>query len=240
MGDGLTSSMDFSISLKRGARFYLAIFLVLLALNLVAILLMNVDDFPGKQQLVRFFHFDREDNAPTLYSVFLLLQASVVCLVISRSNIHDQKYWLSLSAIFAFLSLDEFASIHERLGLPIRDAFSISGFFHFTWIIPGAIFVLIVGILFLGWLRRLPKQTRVGFVLSALLFLSGALLLEGFGGWRSSIFGGDELIYNLIATAEESLEMLGTIAFTYIAVKFLLSISDNNELEVRIVDVQRY
>ena len=198
---------------------------------------MNVEDFPGRPQFVHFFHFDRENNLPTLYSIFLFVQASIVCLVISRSSVSDQKYWLLLAIIFALLSIDEFVSIHERLDRLIRITFSTTGFFHFAWIIPAGILVMGLGFVLLGWMLRLPKQTRTGFGLSALLFLTGVFLLEGLEGMRASIVGQDDLLYNLIATAEESLEMLGLIAFTYFAAKFLLAESDDNRVEVRIVDV---
>ncbi len=214
----------------------MVIFIVLLLLNLVTILLMNVDDFPGRLYFVRFFHFDREENAPTLFTIFLILQASVVCIMISRSNVLDQGYWLALSIIFAFLALDEFVSIHERLVEPVRSALSTSGFFHFAWIIPGGIFVLVLGILFLGWLRRLPVETRRGLILSAFIYLSGVLFLEGLEGIRASQYGQGDLIYIMIATVEESLEMIGFIVFTFFAAKFLLAASENNQVEIRILD----
>ena len=214
----------------------MAIFLVLFLLNLATILLMNMDVFPGSYSFVRFFHFDREHNVPTLFTIFLILQASVVCIMISRSNVLDQRYWLALSIIFAFLALDEFVSIHERFVDPVRNALSTSGFFHFAWIIPGGIFVLILGIVFLGWLLRLPSQTRRGLILSALIYLSWVLFLEGLEGIRAGQFGQDDLVYILIATVEESLEMIGFIVFTYFAVKFLLAASRNNRVAITIVD----
>ena len=48
--------------------------------------------------------------------------------------------------------------------------------------------------------------------------------------------GEDNLLYNLITTTEESLEILGLIAFTYFAVHFMLAESAGNQVEVRILD----
>ena len=114
--------------------------------------------------------------------------------------------------------------------------FNTSGFFRFAWIIPGAILVLILAALFLGRLSRLPKNIRRGFILSALLYLGGVLLLGGLGGWRVSSVGFHDPVYDVIVTAEESLEMLGMITFTYFALKHLLAISEGNRLEMTLVD----
>ena len=96
--------------------------------------------------------------------------------------------------------------------------------------------VLVLGILFMGWLLRLPPKIRLGLGLSALLYVTGVLLLEAVGGWWASSIGGEDLVHNLIATAEESFEMLGLIAFAYFAAKFLLAAADGNRIEVRLVD----
>ncbi len=135
------------------------------------------------------------------------------------------------------MAIDELAAIHERIVDPIRSIFHTSGFFFYAWVIPGGILVLVLGILFLGWLLRLPPKIRLGLGLSALLYVTGVLLLEAVGGWWASNIGGEDLVHSLIATTEESLEMLGLIAFTYFAAKFLLAETDGNRVEVRLIDV---
>ncbi len=75
-------------------QFYLGVFALLLTLHLIALLLTYVIDYDGAPRFVRFFDFDQEENAPTLFSVFLIVQASVVCLMISRYNVPDRKHWL--------------------------------------------------------------------------------------------------------------------------------------------------
>ena len=231
----MTTSPSVSITLKRGVQFFLLAFVVLLAFHLVALFLIHVIHYDDAPRFVEFFHFNLEDNAPTLYSVLLILVGAAACFAVSRQDVPDQKYWLALSIIFSYLALDELVSIHERVGVLIELTFSTSGFFHNAWIIPGAILVLVIGILFLGWLLRLPKRIRLGFIISAILFISGVILLEGLGGWRDSSVGHD-LVYDLIVTAEESLEMLGVITFSYFALKYLLAESDGNQVELRLVD----
>ena len=59
--------------------------------------------------------------------------------------------------------------------------------------------------------------------------------MEGFGGWRDELFGND-LVYDLIATMEESFEILGLIIFSYFAFEYLLSVSDGHNIEIRLVE----
>lgn len=231
----MTTSPSVSITLKRGVQFFLLAFVVLLAFHLVALFLIHVIHYDDAPRFVDFFHFSYEDNAPTLYSVLLILVGAAACFAVSRQDVPDQKYWLALSIIFSYLALDELVSIHERVGLLIELTFSTSGFFHNAWIIPGAILVVILAIFFLGWLRRLPRRIALGFTISAVLYLTGVIFLEGLEGWWVSNIGRD-LAYDLIVTVEESLEMLGVITFSYFALKYLLAESDGNQVELRLVD----
>ncbi|MCH8338580.1 MAG: hypothetical protein IH858_07020 [Chloroflexi bacterium] len=231
----MTTSPSVSITLKRGVQFFLLAFVVLLAFHLVALFLIHVIHYDDAPRFVDFFHFSYEDNAPTLYSVLLILVGAAACFAVSRQDVPDQKYWLALSIIFSYLALDELVSIHERVGVLIELTFSTSGFFHNAWIIPGAILVVILAIFFLGWLRRLPRRIALGFTMSAVLYLTGVIFLEGLEGWWVSNIGRD-LAYDLIVTVEESLEMLGVITFSYFALKYLLAESDGNQVELRLVD----
>ena len=231
----MTTSPSVSITLKRGVQFFLLAFVVLLAFHLVALFLIHVIHYDDAPRFVDFFHFSYEDNAPTLYSVLLILVGAAACFAVSRQDVPDQKYWLALSIIFSYLALDELVSIHERVGVLIQLTFSTSGFFHNAWIIPGAILVVILAIFFLGWLRRLPRRIALGFTMSAVLYLTGVIFLEGLEGWWVSNIGRD-LAYDLIVTVEESLEMLGVITFSYFALKYLLAESDGNQVELRLVD----
>ena len=198
------------------------IFVVLLLLNLIGIALKEIGH-NSAYGFVPAFNFDAEQNAPTLFTVFLILQAAVVCLVIFKHNAPGQNYWLALSIIFTLLAVDEYFSFHEKLSIQLQGALSTSGFFYPAWIIPYGILVLTLGIVLLRWLWQLPEQTKRGFIVSALLYATGALLIEGFTGLYYNIGDYDDFGYRSLATIEESLEMLGLMVFSYYAVKYLLA-----------------
>ena len=222
MDERVTGNQGVSISLRSAAQAYLVIFVVLLVLNLIAITLKELGH-NNAYGFVPTFNFDAEQNAPTLFNVFLILQAAVVCLVISKHNVPRQNYWLGLSIIFTLLAVDEYFILHEKLTGQVRSALSASGFFIYAWIIPYGILVLILGIVLLRWLRQLPKLTRRGFIVSALTYITGALIFEGIAGLYLNIGENTDFAYRLLTTIEESLEMLGLLVFTYYAVKYLLA-----------------
>lgn len=202
----------------------LRLFLILLAAN--AAVWLSGNNFgliPTRGGIARMFGFDHEWNLPTWFSVLLFVQASLLCLI-SRRREAGSFFWGILAVVFLVLSADEMTSLHEKLIAPVRDSLGVSGFLHFAWIIPGVLFVLILAVLGANWLRNLPDRTRRGFMVSAVMYLSGVLLLEAVGGWY---YGDDparfDTVYWLITTAEESLEMLGLIVFAYYAALHLVT-----------------
>ncbi|QMU61762.1 MAG: hypothetical protein GKR92_08655 [Gammaproteobacteria bacterium] len=216
--------MEINISLKSTTKLYIKLFALVLLLHFLTLFVKHGLGFETAKGFVPLFHMDFERNIPTLFSVFIILQLSAICMVIGLSVARDRKYWLILWLVFAFLAIDEFASIHERLIDPVREVFNTSGVFYFAWIIPYSLATLILCIYLLPWLIKLPKSTKYGFVFSGSLYLSGVLLLEGIGGWHHENNASQKnLVYDLITTAEESCEIIGLLVFFYFSVKYLIT-----------------
>ncbi len=213
-----------TISVTRVLQAELRVFLVLLAANAAVWLAgNNFGLIPQRGGISRMLSFSSEWNLPTWTNFLLFIQASLMCFA-SRRFKPANPFWGILAVVFLVLSVDELFSFHERLVVPVRNLLEVSGFFHFAWIIPGALFVLILSALGANWLRSLPNRTRWGFMVAAVMYLSGVLLLEAVGGWYyGGVPGRDDTVYWLIATAEESLEMLGLIVFGYYAALHLLT-----------------
>lgn len=124
--------------------------------------------------------------------------------------------WFGLAALFLVLSLDEFASLHEKVSALLQNqGFGGSGLFHFAWAAPAGL-VAILGLLALGpFLASLGRRTRRLALLSALLYLGGAVGTEMIGGLLAEQGGIDSLAYRLAANAEEALELSGIFLFIY-------------------------
>ena len=227
-----------SISVTRIMQFELQVVLVLLAANATAWLLgNNFAWIPLDGRLAKMFLVDHELNVPTLFSVLLLIQASLLSFVALRCE-RGNLFWGLLAVVFLALSLDEMASLHEQLIRPVREALGVSGFLHFAWIIPGAVFVLILAILGVKWLRALPSDIRRGFIIAAALYLGAVFLLEAVGGWYGSRIGLHDTIWWLLTTTEETLEMLGLILFGYYAALHIVCNHGLNRIRISVATEQ--
>ena len=174
-------------------------------------------------RLIPMFDVNLEYNFPAFYSSMLLLMSAVLLAYISFAIRSWQgKYylhWLGLAGIFLFLALDEMLAIHEIFTDPMRSKLNADGFFYYTWVIPYALFVIAVGLVYIRFLRHLPKRIRNIFILSGALYIGGALVLEMAVGYivRADL-GSDTLVYMMATTEEhieELLEMLGVSLFIY-------------------------
>jgi len=175
-------------------------------------------------KLIRFFDVDREGNLPSWFSTLQLFGIALLSLAIGtlrfRWRLAWTHHWFVLSLLFATLSLDESASLHEWTIPHVRTALGVGGFLYWAWVVPGAIFVLALTAFFWRFVFDLPLVIRLLAVCSAGLYLAGALGLEMVGGYYFELKGGRDLHYAFITTAEESLEMMGLSLFIYALIRY--------------------
>jgi hypothetical protein len=167
------------------------------------------------------FALGGEGNIPAFYSAVALLLAGVLLLFIARLKFDDgdrhRRGWLGLGLGFSFMALDEATQIHELL-------YRVPGFDsgEWLWIVPFGILLLIIGLTFLRFLLDLDRTYRRLFLLSAVLFLGGAMGVEliadvTIGGtsqgasWPATLFTG----------VEETLEMAGVALFIVSLIRYL-------------------
>ncbi|CAN5596168.1 hypothetical protein BH23BAC1_BH23BAC1_19380 [soil metagenome] len=172
------------------------------------------------------FNFDNEGFVPTLYSTFAILFAALLLLVVSiikyAQKEKDKVYWFLLFVIFCLLAYDEAAEVHEGFNEYFWDSPYLPTWLGFGWVIPYSILVLIIGVFFIKFLKSLPKKISLLFLISGLIFISGAIGMELPGAYLWFNTGGfNSLYYNLAATVEELLEMLGIAVFIYAILKYL-------------------
>ncbi len=182
-------------------------------------------------KVIAKLNLDKEVNdLPTWYQSSTLLLSSVLLLVIglARRELKDKdaKYWGLLSLIFLFLSLDEAVSIHEQMTMPLRTTFHLEGFLFLSWVIPASFLVAVLGIVLSRFLFRLPSSTRNLMILSALIYLAGALGVEMVGANYMFMMNdppdiGSNFTYAIITTVEEFLEMTGIVVFIYCLLSYL-------------------
>ena len=196
----------------------LAILAGLVVLDLVAIFLTDGGTGPG-QRVGQLFFLDRESNLPTLFNYSLLIGIAALLALLAVRAFNEgsrwRRHWAGLAVIFLVLAYDEASSLHERLVPIIRQVVEAKGFLYFGWIIPGAIFVLVIGLVYLRFVLALPRATAVLTIIGGALYVTGTLEVEAISGAYASGHGTDTAGYLLITTVEESLDMLGLITFGY-------------------------
>ncbi|QQR43450.1 hypothetical protein JKA73_31165 [Myxococcus xanthus] len=170
-------------------------------------------DVRGLEPFVAFLSLSYERNLPTWYASALLLSCALVLAGIShvagQGREQGWRHWRALAGAFAYISLDESVGLHEHLG----GRLSLGGVLFFTWVVPGAILVLLCGLAFLPFLARLQPRRRRQFILAGVLYVGGALVMELPLGWWTEQHGNDNLVYALIDHVEEALELIGASLF---------------------------
>jgi drug/metabolite transporter (DMT)-like permease len=164
---------------------------------------------------------DRENNIPAFFSSFLLLFIALLLAFITmlEKNITPDSvlYWKILSWGFLFMAIDETASVHERLILPTRKLLGEGslGIFYFSWVIPALLLIVVFALFFWQFWLHLPHKIRSISLIAAILYLGGCIGFEMIGGYFAELHGSENLIYCLIVSIEESLEMMGAIVFSW-------------------------
>lgn len=172
------------------------------------------------RQLIKLFYFDGEYNITSWFSSSLLWTCGLLLLAMSfaEKTISLRKWlpWFLLGIIFITMSMDEAVALHEWMIKPMRKIVPESGFFHFAWVVPGLIFVALIGIIFTPFLLRLPRATLLVFLIAGCLYITGAIGFEMIGGY---ILSHSEVMphryYTVSMTLEELLEMAGIIIFLH-------------------------
>jgi len=168
--------------------------------------------------IVKLFDFDTEKNLPTFYSSLGLLFSSILLLLIALNNKKNNLIylpWIGLSIIFCYLSLDEFIQFHEYLVLMTKKFFNLSGMGTAYWIIPYLTIFVILGVIYFKFMISLERKTLKLFILAGIVFVGGAVGFELISERYSEFHGSENVIYELLYTCEEFLEMLGVIIFIY-------------------------
>ena len=164
------------------------------------------------ESTVEMFSLSYEHNLPTWFSACILFSCGLALAGIAsraqRERERHRWHWWGLCAAFFYISLDETAEIHEHLGL-----WELHGVLYFSWVVPAAAAVAVLGALYLPFLLRLPPRRRWQFILAGALYVGGALVMELPLGWWYERAGDANLVYAAIDHLEETLEMIGASLF---------------------------
>jgi len=175
-------------------------------------------DFPGATFLYVLFDLMGEITIPTWYASSLLLICALLLGAIARITQRQDgsfvRHWYGLSVILLLLSIDEAADIHGAVSYKLQNLFGLDGALSYPWVIPGALFTIVVAVTYLPFLAHLPSETRRQVLLAGGLFVSGALGMEIIEAAYDAAFSY-RAPYLVMVAIEETLEMAGAIMLLY-------------------------
>ncbi|MFT5117188.1 MAG: hypothetical protein ACI9NY_000717 [Kiritimatiellia bacterium] len=166
---------------------------------------------------IKFLDLDIENNLPSFYSAMAIeLCAVLLCIIYldkKQQQLRERWHWLGLAIIFALLGFDETAQLHEEVSDYFTLLVDASGVLYYPWVLPYGIAVAVVGLIYLPWLKRLPTNTQLHFIVAGMIFIAGAIVMEMISATYADTYNTDDWRYSLSYTIEETLEMTGIILF---------------------------
>lgn len=174
---------------------------------------------PDLSSKIWLLDVDVEKSVMTWISVLALFMAAFLLFQVGNDATARGSafrwHWYLLGAIFVVLSLDDFASFHEKVSEILGERVGGSGLTYFAWALPAGVLSLAGLLAFVPFLRSLPPAIAGMFIASAGLFLGGAVGMEMIGGMIAEADGVTSLRYRIATNVEEGLEIIGVLLFLY-------------------------
>lgn len=232
--------MTIRISIRRLTLLFLVIALAFVPLNYFLRAVEQLPDYLtyDPQQFLFLLDVDGETTIPTWYSTLLLAIAGLLLAVIAhiRREADYRWHWRLLALLFTVLSIDELTSIHERLMHPMRGALYKFGLYesylYFAWVVPAALGIVVLAVLYIRFFFALPRRTLWLFVLAAAIFIGGALGLELLGGHFVYSDGITNRTFRMLQPIEELGEMVGLTVFIYALLEYIRELAPDLSVQL--------
>lgn len=217
------SRVVLEMNVDRVGRWLVWLSMLVLSLGLFREIYIEMLGYETALKDLRQIALDTEHCLGSFYSSALMgLSALLMTAIGQRERVGWRAVrWYVLAVIFALMALDESVSFHEVLIEPLRPLFSFSGFLHFAWIVPGALFTLVVGLAYIPFVFSFEPVVRKRIIAAGTMYVTGALGFEAIGGYFNSIGGFEHPLYTAAFLVEESLEILGLTLFATTLLKLV-------------------
>lgn len=173
---------------------------------------------PDNFDFIQLIDFDYEENLPTTFSSMLFFINSFLLWIIWQNEKlekgKDKIQWIGLSVLFLYLGFDESAKIHENIGDFIENYVNAEGYLYFPWSIAYLSAFAVLVILYFPFFLRLSRSTKIKFTIAAVVFVTGAAGFDIISAKEAYENGTATILYSVLYTIEELLEMIGLVLFT--------------------------
>lgn len=188
-------------------------------------LILNYGTNADSSDKIWLLDVDSEESAFTWLSIVATFSAAwllfEVAGIAAKQRSHFKWHWYFLAALFLLLSFDEFASIHEKISAVLSARMENTGFMYFAWAAPAGVVSLLGLAAFVPFIRSFPPRLAVLLVVSAAVFLAGAVGFEMIGGSVAEVEGIDSVRFRMLANIEEGLEIAGVLILIYVLLSHL-------------------
>ena len=155
---------DLRISARRVYAVLLVCIAGLVAAGVASSVLKFTYGYQSAFTLIPLFDLDREGNVPAWFSSLLLFSIALLLGIIgagkAKSRDRWRWHWIGLAVIFVLLSMDEAASLHERLTVPLRSALDLSGALYFAWVVPAGALLIVFAAVYIRFLAGAAQADR--------------------------------------------------------------------------------
>jgi hypothetical protein len=226
--------MPISISLPKLTRILGVVFVVLVVASFCA----EYARYPLEidSALIDKFSLNEEQNFPTWWSSFLLLACAFVLWAIAAVTPPGpgryKRHWTVLGAIFCYMSIDEFAEVHECLAT-MPGLNDLHGIWYYGWVVPAVVLVAVFALSYLRFLFHLPMKTRTKVAVAGVVYVGGALGVELILGAFTDKHGNENFTWAMIGMVEESMEIVGSSLFLYALLEYLGGVAPDLRIAIR-------
>lgn len=202
---------------KEHFKFIFFSILVILLLDIVGFIFFN------NPICIKMVRLVSEKNIPSLFSTLqLMLSGTLLYLIYDQSKKENIDrsicgFWKFLSVLFYILAFDEWFTIHDTLGKLFSDGMGGLGDL-FGWTLLYMILIPLFLLASIRFLLALPKPTALGFIVSGMIFVIGAIGLELLNKSAFQLalnFQLSPLMSYVVVFLEESFEILGIFLFNF-------------------------
>jgi hypothetical protein len=175
---------------------------------------------------LRMFDLGTEANLPTWYQVITLAFSAFLLTIIwsAKKSVSDRFtwFWGFMGLVFYFLSSDEASGIHEALSNQMdKHGYSGGGILSYGWILPYMVFGLVFLAVVWRFLMSLSMKYRVLFVVSGVIYVSGAVGMEMVEAYYDNTVGAYTNLGVTLRLIEETLEPTGILLFNFTLLSYI-------------------
>jgi len=208
--------------------------LLLFEISIVLVFLFHLLLGSPVEVFNNFFHLDREANIPAWFSSMQLFMIGMVFFLTgyrsqSQPVVLSRTVLAFLAVAFVFLSVDETASIHEKMHVILKHREWMPSLKIGLWIPIYLFLIVLITIAIYPHIKimwaHFPREAKL-LVMGTLIFLLGAVGIEIVADLflRHDI---RSIAYGVEVAIEELLEMAGASVILYGALLFAIRSSDN-------------